>query len=183
MLELQVVSISGKLSSKICLPRSFYKWLTHREREESHFRSFRRIVRASCLANGHNWIGIATGYRLKGPGIEHRGKSFLNHPDQPWGPPRLLYNGYRLSFSGVKWRGRGVDNTPLSSAEVKERVELYDCFPSGPSWLMVGWTCIYIHLHLAARFAFDRRTIFLIYCIKSSTAVILVNKYFSRFSN
>jgi hypothetical protein len=29
------------------------------------------------------------------------------------------------SLSGVKWPGRGVDHPPPSSAEVKERVELY----------------------------------------------------------
>jgi len=29
------------------------------------------------------------------------------------------------SFPGVKWPGRGVDHPPPSSAEVKERVELY----------------------------------------------------------
>jgi hypothetical protein len=29
------------------------------------------------------------------------------------------------SFPGVKWPGRGVDHPPASSAEVKERVELY----------------------------------------------------------
>jgi hypothetical protein len=36
----------------------------------------------------------------------------------PGGPPSLVYNGYRVSFPGV--------NHPLpSSAEVRERVELY----------------------------------------------------------
>jgi len=29
------------------------------------------------------------------------------------------------SFPGVKWPGRGVDHPPPSSAEVKERTELY----------------------------------------------------------
>ena len=35
------------------------------------------------------------------------------------------------SFPGVKRPGRGVDNPPASSAEVKERVELYLYCPSG----------------------------------------------------
>jgi hypothetical protein len=48
-----------------------------------------------------------------------------NGPDRPWGLPSLLYNGYRVSFSGVKRPGRGVDHPPPPSAEVKERVELY----------------------------------------------------------
>jgi hypothetical protein len=42
------------------------------------------------------------------------------------------------SSPGVERQGRGVDHLPLSSAEVKERVELYIYFPSGPSWLVLG---------------------------------------------
>jgi len=42
------------------------------------------------------------------------------------------------SFVGVKRPGRGVDHPPTSSAEVKERVELYLYFPSGPSWPVLG---------------------------------------------
>ena len=40
-------------------------------------------------------------------------------------PPSLLSNGYRVSFPGVKRPGRGINHPPLSSAEVKERIELY----------------------------------------------------------
>jgi hypothetical protein len=47
------------------------------------------------------------------------------------------------SFPGVKRPGRGVDHPPLSSAEVKERVELYLCSPSGASWPVLGWTLLY----------------------------------------
>ena len=38
------------------------------------------------------------------------------------------------SFPGVKRPGHGVDQPPPSSAVVRERVELYLCSPSGPSW-------------------------------------------------
>jgi hypothetical protein len=34
----------------------------------------------------------------------------------------------------------GVDHPPSSSAEVKERVELYLCYPSGPLWPVLWWT-------------------------------------------
>jgi hypothetical protein len=43
----------------------------------------------------------------------------------PGAPPSLLYNGYRLSFKGVKRPGLDVNHSPPSSAEVKEKVELY----------------------------------------------------------
>jgi hypothetical protein len=36
--------------------------------------------------------------------------------------PGLLFNGYHVSFPRVKWRGRGVDHRPPSSAKVKERI-------------------------------------------------------------
>jgi hypothetical protein len=42
------------------------------------------------------------------------------------------------SFSGVKRPGRGLDHSPTSSAEVKERVELYLYSSSGPSWPVIG---------------------------------------------
>jgi len=41
-------------------------------------------------------------------------------------------------FPGAKRPGRDVDHTPPSSAEVKERVELYLYSPFGPSWSVIG---------------------------------------------
>jgi hypothetical protein len=43
------------------------------------------------------------------------------------------------SLPGVKRQGRGVEHAPLSSAEVKERVELYLYSPSGLLWPVLGW--------------------------------------------
>jgi hypothetical protein len=45
-----------------------------------------------------------------------------------------------VSFPGVKRPGRGIDHPPPSSAEVKEKVELYLYSPSGPSWHVIGRT-------------------------------------------
>jgi len=42
------------------------------------------------------------------------------------------------SLTGVKQLGRGVDHTAPSSAEVKERAELYLYSTSGPSWFVIG---------------------------------------------
>ena len=39
----------------------------------------------------------------------------------------------------IKWPGGGVDHPPASSAEVKERMELYLHSPLGPSWPVLGW--------------------------------------------
>jgi len=44
------------------------------------------------------------------------------------------------SFPGVKRPGRGVDHLPPSSAEVKERLELYLYSLSGPSCPITGRT-------------------------------------------
>ena len=56
-------------------------------------------------------VGVATGYGLDSPGSNPGGgENFRNCTDRPWGPPSLLYNGYRV-FPGVK-SGRGVTLTP-----------------------------------------------------------------------
>ena len=53
------------------------------------------------------------------------GEIFRTSPDRPWGPPNLLYNGYRV-FPGGKVRpGRDADPSPPPSVKVKNRVELY----------------------------------------------------------
>jgi len=64
-------------------------------------------------------VGIATGYWLDGPGIEFQwGKIFRTCPDRPWGPPSLLYNGYRVFPESKERPGRDADSSPPSSAVV-----------------------------------------------------------------
>ena len=67
--------------------------------------------------------------------------------DRPWGPPSLLYNRYRIFPLGVKRPERGVDHPQPSSADVKERVELYLYSPSGPSWTVL-WSTSSFYLYL-----------------------------------
>jgi len=66
-------------------------------------------------------VGIATGCELDGSGIESRwGGIFRTCPDRPWGPPSLLYNGYRVLPGGKKRPVRDADLSPHSSAVVKK---------------------------------------------------------------
>jgi len=51
------------------------------------------------------------------------GEIFRTCPYRSWGPPSLLYNGYRVTPS-VKQLGHGVDHLPPYRAEDKEGVEL-----------------------------------------------------------
>jgi hypothetical protein len=104
----------------------------------------RRLDRNSHLNDGVNRdsvVGVATRYELDGTGIESRWRRiFRTRPYRPWDPPHLLYNGYRVSLEGVYLPGRGVHHPLPSSAEAKERVELYLYSPSGPSWPVLGRT-------------------------------------------
>ena len=105
-----------------------------------------------CLLHGTSWIfyilyiiqlkcrdsviGITTCYRLDGPGIESRWRRDFPRLSRP-------ALGYTLdigSIPGVKLPGRGVDHPAPSSAEVKERVELYLYSSSGLSWPILGRT-------------------------------------------
>ena len=48
------------------------------------------------------------------------GEIFRKCPDRPWGPPSLLYNGYRVFPDGKEWPGGDADPSPPSSAMVKK---------------------------------------------------------------
>ena len=64
-------------------------------------------------------VGIATGYRLEVRGSNPGGgQIFRTCPDRPWGPPSLLYNGYRVFPGGKERQGRDADPSPPSSAVV-----------------------------------------------------------------
>jgi hypothetical protein len=87
-------------------------------------------------------VGIATRYGLDGPGLEFRWGRDFPHPSRPaLGPIQPPVQ----RVPGVKRQERGVDHPPTSSAEVKERVELYLYSPSGPSWTVLGWTFSYTY--------------------------------------
>ena len=101
---------------------------------KSTLKTTHRILFCNCVI-----ILCSTGSPVRGskPGGS---EIFRTRPERPWGPYSLLYNGYRVSFPGVKRPGRGVNHPPLSRAEVKERVQLYLYSPSGPLWPVLGRT-------------------------------------------
>ena len=71
-------------------------------------------------------VGIVTAYGLDGPGSNPSGgEIFHTCPYRPWGPLSLLYNGFWVFPGGKVQPGRDTDPSPPSSAEVKNRVELY----------------------------------------------------------
>ena len=65
-------------------------------------------------------VGIAADYGLVGPGWNPGGARFSARPDRPWGPPSLLYNGYRVFPVGKVRPGRAADHSPPSSAAAME---------------------------------------------------------------
>jgi hypothetical protein len=88
------------------------------------------------------WTGI-TGYNdsiragRSGDRIQVRERFFAPVQTDPGDHP-ASYTVGTGSFLGVKRPGRGVDHPPSSSADVKERVELYLYSSSGPSWSVLG---------------------------------------------
>ena len=59
------------------------------------------------------------------------GARFSARLDRPWGPPRLVYNGYRV-FPGGKVRpGRAADHSPPSSVAVMEEKSYNSTHPLG----------------------------------------------------
>ena len=60
---------------------------------------------------------LATGWtvRAANPGGSEVSRTC---PDRPWGPPSLLYNGYRVFHGGKERPGRDADPSPPSSAVV-----------------------------------------------------------------
>ena len=64
--------------------------------------NFRKInVPPGMKVGRDSSVGIATAYGLDDPGLNPGGgEDFRTHLDRPWGPPSLLYNGYRVFLGG-----------------------------------------------------------------------------------
>jgi hypothetical protein len=94
-----------------------------------------------------NVVSIVTRYGPDGPGIKSWWSVRFSAPIQAGsGAHPASYTMRTRSFLGVVCPGHGVDHWSPSSAEVKERVELYLYSPSGPSWPVLGWTLPLLYL-------------------------------------
>ena len=67
--------------------------------------------------------------------------------------PAQTGSGYRISFPGVKRPRHGINHPLPSSAEVKERVELYLYSPSGTSWPLLRLTLPFTLINWGGRYA------------------------------
>jgi hypothetical protein len=123
---------------------SHYKsLLTHWPRIAScHATVWRRKYYCSIVSvkSRDSSVGIALGYGLDDRGFRVRfptgaGNFSLHHRVQNSSKAHLVFypTGTKGSFPGVKRPGREADNSPPSSAEFKEWVELYLHSPNKPS--------------------------------------------------
>ena len=95
----------------------------------AYFLGIRGLITSSYVVQDYATIGVgrvaqsvqrlAMGWTVRGsnPG---GGKIFHTCPDWPWGPPSLLYSGYRVFPGGKEQLGRDADPSPPSSAMVKK---------------------------------------------------------------
>ena len=74
------------------------------------------------------------------------GEIFRTCPDRPWGPPSLLYNGYRVFPRGKKRPGLDADPSPPSSAVVK-RGQSYTSTPPMGRTVCTEPQCLYKGAH------------------------------------
>ena len=96
-----------------------------------------------CTMGRDSAVGIATRYRLDGPGIESRWQArFSAHVQTGPGAHLASCTMSNASFSGVKRPRRSTDHPSPSKFRGQERVGLYLYSPSGPSWLL--WENLYL---------------------------------------
>jgi hypothetical protein len=92
-------------------------------------------------------VGVETRYvwtvRGSNPG---GGEIFRTRVDRPWGLPRLLYNGYRVSFPGLKRPGRGVDHP----SHLVPRLKKEQSYTSTPPLGLHGLFLVELYLFPAA---------------------------------
>ena len=135
------------------------------EQADTLFSTYPFTLCTSCkeVVGRDSLAGIATRYGLDDPGIESRWEQiFPQLYRRTSGAHTASYTTRIVSLSrGVKRPGCSVKHPLPSSDEVKERVELYLYYTSGPSWPVLGRTCyakkvqktyIYIYIYSSTHF-------------------------------
>jgi hypothetical protein len=69
-------------------------------------------------------LWLATGWTIRGSNPDG-GEIFRTSPDRPWGPPSLMYNGYRVFPRSRKQSGR--DAGPLSHPKLSIFIAYQKC--------------------------------------------------------
>ena len=102
------------------------------------FRSVYKSARAGQFNRYRNWLlagrsgdRILLGARFTAP-VHTR----------PWGPPNLLYNGYRVFPGGKERPGRDADPSPPSSAVVMKGQSCTSTLPTGRT-TCIELQCLY----------------------------------------
>ena len=95
-------------------------------------RTFKCLLHGNVLGPGSS-VGIATELRAgrSGDRIPVGGEIFRICPDRPWGPPSLLYNGYRVFPGGKERPGIDADPSPPFSAVVMKGQSYTSTPPTG----------------------------------------------------
>ena len=121
---------------QLCLGHSLYSVYYTQTHTHTHIYTLYIYVHThiDCWSRD-NSVGTATRYVLDGPGIESRWGTRFSASVQtgPGAHPASCTMG-AVSFPGVK----RPEHPSTSSAEDKERVELYLYSSSGPLWPVLG---------------------------------------------
>jgi hypothetical protein len=107
-----------KLMTSVCLNVLRNVYLRHSQvKTYTNYFLFNDAI--SCVGNRDSAVGIAGGYGLDDRGVRVRvpegSRIFCSprRPDRLWGPPSLLYNGYRGSF--LEDKTAGAWSSPITS--------------------------------------------------------------------
>jgi hypothetical protein len=109
------------------------------------------LLYPSHVEGRDNSVGVATRYGLNGRGIESRWKRDFPYSSTAALGPTQPSIQWVPGLSRGKASGSWLWPPTPSSAEVKERVELYLYSTSRPSWPVLGWS-----LPLSLSFTFSR---------------------------
>ena len=104
-----VVAVLVQVKPVHTLPPSFLRIMLI---SFSHLRLCLKVVRVAQSI----WL-LATCWTVRGSNPD-RGEIFRTCPDRSWGPPSLLYNGYRVFLGGKERPWRDAEPSPPSSAVV-----------------------------------------------------------------